>query len=169
MIGVQSGDVRVWGAWRVGPVALAFAFGAAALPAAPARASAQDGPTGYDAVSTGTRAFNIGRIAVEVLVEEANLGGQEVEIVEMTFPPGGPRSGGEHRHGRVEIFYVLSGVLEHEVNGVPHRLDPGMVGIVRPEDTVAHRVLSDEPVRTLVIWAPGGELQRFSPGDPGGT
>ncbi len=87
----------------------------------------------------------------------------------MTFPPGGPLSGGEHRHGRVEIFYVLSGVLEHEVNGVTHRLDPGMVGIVRPEDTVAHRVLSDEPVRTLVIWAPGGELQRFSPGDAGGA
>lgn len=56
---------------------------------------------------------------------------------------------------------MLSGVLEHEVNGQSHRLEPGMVGIVRPEDTVAHRVLSDEPVTTLVIWAPAGELARF--------
>lgn len=148
-------------------MALVLTIGAVAVPAAAAPAAAQEGPTGYDAVSTGTRTFDIGRISVDVLVEEANLGGDEVEIVEMTFPPGGPRSGGEHRHGRVEIFYVLSGVLEHDVNGVAHRLDPGMVGIVRPGDTVAHRVLSDEPVRTLVIWAPGGEIRRFSPGESG--
>jgi quercetin dioxygenase-like cupin family protein len=116
----------------------------------------------------GTRTFDIGAVAVKVLVEEANLGGSEVEIVEMTFPPGGPDAGGGHRHGRVEIFYVLSGVLEHEVDGEAHRLEPGMVGIVRPGDVVAHRVLSAEPVRTLVVWAPAGELARFSPGSAGG-
>jgi quercetin dioxygenase-like cupin family protein len=116
----------------------------------------------------GTRTFDIGAIAATVLIDAATLGGTELEMVRMVFPPGGPSTGGQHRHGRVEIFYVLSGVLEHEVNGRSHRLEPGMIGIVRPEDTVAHRVLSEEPVRTLVIWAPGGELSRFAgPGDGG--
>ncbi|NIQ58650.1 MAG: cupin domain-containing protein, partial [Gammaproteobacteria bacterium] len=114
----------------------------------------------------GTRTFDIGAIEATVLVDEAALGGGEMEMVRMVFPPGGPTTGGQHRHGRVEIFYVLSGVLEHEVNGESHRLEPGMVGIVRPEDAVAHRVLSEEPVHTLVIWAPGGELSRFD--RPGG-
>lgn len=118
---------------------------------------------GYDPVISveGTRTFDIGAVEATVLIEEASLGGAELEMVRMIFPPGGPSTGGQHRHGRVEVFYVLSGVLEHEVNGQSHRLEPGMVGIVRPEDTVAHRVLSEEPVQTLVIWAPGGELSRI--------
>lgn len=143
----------------VGVAACAAVVSAVALLGAESVA-AQDG---YEPVVSdeGTRSFPIGAIDVKVLVEESVLGGDEIEIVEMTFPPGGPTSGGQHRHGRVEIFYVLSGVLEHEVDGEAHRLEPGMVGIVRPEDSVAHRVLSEEPVRTLVIWAPGGELARF--------
>lgn len=131
-----------------------------ALASAPALASGQEG---YDpaVAAEGTRTFGIGAIEATVLIDQATLGGTELEMVRMVFPAGGPRTGGQHRHGRLEIFYVLSGVLEHEVNGESHRLEPGMVGIVRPEDTVAHRVLSDDPVTTLVIWAPGGELARF--------
>jgi hypothetical protein len=49
------------------------------------------------------------------------------------------------------------------VNGASHILEPGMVGIVRPGDTVAHGVSSEEPVRALVIWAPGGEADRIAP------
>jgi uncharacterized cupin superfamily protein len=64
----------------------------------------------------------------------------------------------------VEIFYVLEGTLEHVVNGVTHVLTPGMVGIVRAGDEVAHRVPGDEPVRALVVWAPGGEVDRIAPG-----
>lgn len=139
---------------------LSVCLTALALASAPALASGQEG---YDAAvpAEGTRTFDIGAIEATVLIEQATLGGTELEMVRMVFPAGGPRTGGQHRHGRLEIFYVLSGVLEHEVNGESHRLEPGMVGIVRPEDTVAHRVLSDEPVTTLVIWAPGGELARF--------
>jgi hypothetical protein len=37
-----------------------------------------------------------------------------------------------------------------------------MVGIVRPGDSVSHRVVSEEPVRALVIWAPGGEVERLA-------
>ncbi len=133
---------------------------AAALLALPASAGAQEDYRTF-VPDEGLRGFSIGAIAVRVLVDEAALGGGELEMVEMTFPPGGPEAGGQHRHGRVEIFYVLAGVMEHEVNGTARTLQPGMVGIVRPGDEVAHRVLSEEPVRTLVIWAPGGELARF--------
>ena len=33
-----------------------------------------------------------------------------------------------------------------------------MIGIVRTGDSVVHRVVSDEPVKALVTWAPGGEI-----------
>lgn len=115
----------------------------------------------YDVAPRGTRWLEgPGGLAIKVLVEEANLGGPEVEIAEITFPAGS--QGASHEHQSIEIFYVLSGVMEHVVNGVPHRLDPGMVGVVRPGDQVAHRVLSETPVKALVVWAPGGEAQRLS-------
>jgi mannose-6-phosphate isomerase-like protein (cupin superfamily) len=65
-------------------------------------------------------------------------------------------------HGRIEIFYILAGRLDHVVNGESHLLRPGMVGIVRPGDEVIHRVVSDVPVKALVIWAPGGEADRIA-------
>jgi hypothetical protein len=36
-----------------------------------------------------------------------------------------------------------------------------MVGIVRAGDQVIHHVVSDEPVKALVIWLPGGEAERL--------
>ncbi|MFQ5678953.1 MAG: cupin domain-containing protein [Gemmatimonadota bacterium] len=93
-----------------------------------------------------------------------NLGGEEVEIGEITFPVGAGAGRRSHRHAHVEIFYVLSGRLDHIVNGTSHLLEPGMVGIVRPGDEVVHRVASETPVRALVIWAPGGEIERIAPG-----
>ena len=96
---------------------------------------------------------------IRLLLDEANLGGTEVEIAEITFPPGA-NSGG-HPHGSTEIFYVLSGTLDHVVNGETHRLEPGMLGFVRPPDEVNHVVSGNEPVKALVIWAPGGEAHRI--------
>jgi quercetin dioxygenase-like cupin family protein len=127
----------------------------AAVPAA-----AQD----YDPAGAGTRILEgRGGFSIKMLVEQSNLGGSEVEIGEITFPVG-TEGGSGHVHGSVEIFYILTGEFDHIVNGAHHVLRPGMVGIVRPGDEVVHRVLSDEPVRALVIWAPGGEaagLERF--------
>ncbi|HUF69250.1 MAG TPA: hypothetical protein VMM79_11470 [Longimicrobiales bacterium] len=40
---------------------------------------------------------------------------------------------------------------------------PGSARMVRPGDTVVHRVVGDTPVRALVIWAPGGEVERIAP------
>lgn len=93
---------------------------------------------------------------VKMLVEQSNSGGTEVEVGEITFPAGYGKSP-PHRHGSVEIFYVVSGKLGHIVNGEKHVIEPGMAGIVRPGDTVVHSLESDEPVRALVIWTPVGE------------
>jgi len=98
-----------------------------------------------------------------MLVEAENLGGSEVEIGEITLPANSSPTRG-HSHTAIEIFYILSGELEHVVNGESHLLTPGMVGIVRTGDEVIHRIPGGEPVRALVIWAPGGEAARIAPG-----
>lgn len=95
---------------------------------------------------------------IRMLLDESNLGGAEIEIGEITFAPG--TSSGSHPHGSTEIFYVLSGELVHVVGGERHVLKPGMLGFVRPPDKVDHIVPGDEPVKALVIWAPGGEAAR---------
>lgn len=123
---------------------------------------AQDSESEYQTTTQGTRWLESpnGGLAIKVLVEESNLGSSEVELAEITFPAGS--EGGNHRHGSIEIFYVLSGTMRHVVNGVPHEVRPGEVAIVKPGDVVSHEVTSDEPVRALVIWAPGGEAGRIA-------
>ncbi len=142
---------------RDGRAFLVLALAMAIAPPVAAQAS-------YEAAPAPTRVLE-GRngLSIRILVEAASLGGGEVEIGEITFPPGPTPTRG-HRHGAIEIFYVLEGELEHIVNGTSHRLSPGMVGIVRPGDEVIHGVASPGPVRALVIWAPGGEVERIAPG-----
>lgn len=101
-------------------------------------------------------------LRIEVLLDRASLGGSELEMARMTFPPGLNATAG-HRHGAVEILYVLEGTMEHVVNDTSYLLSPGMVGVVRPGDDVIHRVRGTDPVRALVIWAPAGELARIEP------
>jgi hypothetical protein len=57
---------------------------------------------------------------LRMLLDKQRLGSSEISIAEMTLSPG--LSTSEHTHGALEIFYVLSGELEHVVNGV--RLAP---------------------------------------------
>ncbi len=93
---------------------------------------------------------------LEMLLDESNLGGAEVEVAILTFQPGSESVA--HVHQSTEIFYVLEGQLEHIVNGKSYILDPGMIGWVRAPDRVTHKVSEDAgPTRVLVIWAPGGE------------
>jgi quercetin dioxygenase-like cupin family protein len=142
-------QVRELLAWGVAGCALVGAAIALA-------ADKADNPK-YSAASSGTRWLESpSGLTVKVLVEQSNLQGTEVEVGEITFPAGYKKSPA-HKHAHVEIFYVLSGKLGHEVNGQRHVIEPGMVGIVRPGDHVVHSVESDEPVRGLVIWTPGGE------------
>jgi mannose-6-phosphate isomerase-like protein (cupin superfamily) len=120
----------------------------------------ESGNAEYSVVTQGTRELlrPDGSDFVKILVEAANLGGNEVEVAEITFGPN--YQGNGHPHGSMEIFYVLSGELTHVVNGHGATLKPGMVGIVRPGDTVEHINTTDVPVKTLVIWVPGGEIKR---------
>lgn len=115
----------------------------------------------YAAKSIGTQYLNNKKsdVIIKVLVEQSNLGSSELEIGEIFLPAG--LNSAIHSHGAIEIFYVLSGQLEHVVNGNSHFLKPGMIGIVRPEDTVSHKVPDDEDCRALVIWTPGGEIERI--------
>ena len=144
-------------AWTLGFSAVALAHGDGGA-AAPAEATGSSGT--YSAKSTGTRKLVAGPVWIKMLVEESNLGSSEIEIGELNLPAGFTESG-PHQHGSLEIFYVVSGVLGHEVNGVQHRLEPGEIGIVKPGDSVNHAVLSEDGVKTLVIWVPGGEAGRL--------
>lgn len=101
-----------------------------------------------------------GGTRLRLLLDESNLGGKEVDVGEMTFPPN--LNSGEHQHGAVEIFYVVSGELEHVVNGKSTILKPGMAGFVRPADKVAHKTGPGGPTKVVVIWAPAGEAARIT-------
>lgn len=116
--------------------------------------------------SANVQAADLGRFAsdsgaeIELLLSESNLGGSEIQIGEITWPPGA--NSGNHPHGATEVFYVLEGELEHVVDGVSEILGPGDLGFVRPPSEVNHITSPDGgPVRALVIWAPGGEGTRI--------
>lgn len=139
----------------------AVAFGGFLVSTAPARAQ----QPAYEKATHGTRILEApSGLAIRMLVEASNLGSGEVEVGEITIPAGSGAARQGHRHGVIEILYILSGELDHIVNGESHLLKPGDVGIVRPGDSVVHRVPGDEPVKALVIWAPGGEADRIAPG-----
>jgi mannose-6-phosphate isomerase-like protein (cupin superfamily) len=124
-------------------------------------ATAQDST--YRRSSSGTRVLeNDAGTTIKILVENVVVPGTGVEIAEATLPVGSGAGPASHRHGVMEMIYVISGELDHVVNGEAHRLTPGMVGIVKPADTVIHRVVGQGPVKMLLIWAPGGEVERLA-------
>lgn len=124
-------------------------------------AGAQDST--YRRSSSGTRILeNDAGTSIRILVENVVVPGTGVEIAEATLPVGSGAGPASHRHGVMEMIYVISGELDHVVNGEAHRLTPGMVGIVKPADTVIHRVVGQTPVKMLLIWAPGGEVERLA-------
>jgi quercetin dioxygenase-like cupin family protein len=104
---------------------------------------------------SASQSAQLGVKSWKLLLDESNLGGTELELSELVFPAGAVVAA--HHHKAVEIFYVLSGTLGHEVNGTMQMLTPGMVGVVRPEDSVRHVVPKTGDVKLLVIWAPAGE------------
>lgn len=125
----------------------------------PAPAPGQSRP--YTAAPVPGSCFALGALRLRPMVDSTALGGSEIEMAELTLPPGWDAAGPGHRHGRVEVLYLLSGRLGHVVNDTLHQLGPGQVGIVRPGDRVRHQVLSPEPVKALVVWGPAGELGRI--------
>jgi quercetin dioxygenase-like cupin family protein len=95
---------------------------------------------------------------LRLLLDESNLG-PEVSVGEITFPPN--LDSGDHKHAAIEIFYVVSGELEHVVNGKSEILRPGMAGYVKPPDTVRHKT-GAAGAKAVVIWVPGEEGKKIA-------
>lgn len=100
-----------------------------------------------------------GGTKLRMLLEQPAVGGNEVEVGEITFAAN--TDSGDHQHGATETFYVLEGELEHIVNGKGTKLGPGMIGTVRPPDKVRHKT-GPNGAKALVIWAPAGEAARIT-------
>jgi quercetin dioxygenase-like cupin family protein len=100
-----------------------------------------------------------GGTKMKVLVDQNEVRGTEVEIVELTFPPNS--DSGDHRHAVTETFYVLEGDMEQVINGKPVKLGPGMSASIRSTDDVRHKS-GPNGARVLVVWAPGGEIARVT-------
>jgi quercetin dioxygenase-like cupin family protein len=97
---------------------------------------------------------------IKVLIDEHLGGTKDVTIAELTIPPGVDVP--DHVHQSTEIFYILSGELEQTSDGKVQKLTAGMACLVPANSTTHHKVTSKEPVRALVIWAPGGEEKRIT-------
>lgn len=113
--------------------------------------SAQDKPQGVTYKSPGGTTLRL-------MIDQSNLGA-EVSLGEMIFPPNS--NSGEHGHGAIEIFYVVSGEFEHVVNGKSQFLKPGMSGFVRPPDKVNHKT-GPSGAKVVVVWVPGEEAGRIA-------
>ena len=94
-----------------------------------------------------------GGSTLKLMLDDRNVGG-EVTVGEMTFPPNS--DSGDHKHGAIEMFYVVSGELEHVVNGKSYFLTPGDAGYVNPPDALRHTT-GPAGAKVVVIWEPGDE------------
>jgi quercetin dioxygenase-like cupin family protein len=115
--------------------------------------------TGAQPEKQGVLYRSQGGTTLRLLLDEGNVG-SEVAVGEMTFPAN--LDSGDHTHDAIEMFYVVSGELEHIVNGKSLILKPGMAGYVRPPDKVRHKTGPGGPVKTVVIWVPGAEARRIA-------
>jgi quercetin dioxygenase-like cupin family protein len=105
----------------------------------------------------GTTYRSPGGSTLRLMLDSTNVG-PEISLGEMTFPPNA--DSGDHAHGAIEIFYVLSGELEHVVNGKSVILKPGMVGYVKPPDKIRHKT-GPAGAKVVVMWVPGVEANKI--------
>ena len=106
----------------------------------------------------GTIYRSPGGTTLRLMLDESNVG-KDVSLGEMIFPPN--TDSGDHQHGAIEMFYVVSGELDHIVNGVSHVLEPGMSGFVKPPDKVRHKT-GAAGAKVVVVWVPGEEGGRIA-------
>src|SRR5436305_13688102 len=99
-----------------------------------------------------------GGTTLRLMLDETNLG-TEVSLGEMVFPPNS--DSGDHKHGAIEIFYVVTGELEHVVNGKSEVLKPGMSGFVKPPDSVRHKT-GPAGAKAAGVWVPGDEGKKIA-------
>jgi quercetin dioxygenase-like cupin family protein len=106
----------------------------------------------------GTTYRSPGGTTLRLMLDESNVG-PEVTLGEMVFPPN--VDSGDHQHGAIEMFYVVSGELEHVVNGVSQILKPGMSGFVKPPDKVRHKT-GASGAKVVVVRVPGDEGRKIA-------
>jgi quercetin dioxygenase-like cupin family protein len=106
----------------------------------------------------GTTYRSPGGTTLRLMLDERNVG-PEVTLGEMVFPPN--MDSGDHQHGAIEMFYVVSGELEHVVNGVSQILEPGMSGFVKPPDKIRHKT-GASGAKVVVVWVPGDEGKKIA-------
>jgi quercetin dioxygenase-like cupin family protein len=99
---------------------------------------------------------------IRVVIDPQLGGTSEVTVAELLIPAGVDVP--DHVHQSTEIFYILSGELEQTSDGKVQKLTAGMSCLVPANTTTHHKVTSKEPVRALVVWAPGGEEKRIVEG-----
>jgi quercetin dioxygenase-like cupin family protein len=108
--------------------------------------------------SQGTTYRSPSGTTLRLMLDESNVG-PEVTVGEMVFPPNS--DSGDHQHGALEMFYVVSGQYEHIVNGKSQVLEPGMSGYVKPPDKVRHKT-GPAGAKVVVIWVPGDEGKKIA-------
>jgi len=106
----------------------------------------------------GTVYRSPGGSTLRLILDDTNIGA-EISVGELTFLPN--TDSGDHAHGAIEILYVLSGELEHVVNGKSYILGPGMTGYVRPPDKIRHKT-GPAGAKVIVVWVPGDEAKKIA-------
>jgi quercetin dioxygenase-like cupin family protein len=130
-------------------------IGCAVVAAIGALASSASAQAGHEPAPTYR---SPGGTTLKLLLDEGNVG-PEVTVGEMVFAPN--QDSGEHQHGAIEMFYVVSGELEHVVNGQSHVLKPGMTGYVKPPDKIRHKT-GPAGAKVVVVWVPGEEGKKIA-------
>ena len=103
---------------------------------------------------------------LQLLLSTNGLSGDGIEIARLTLPGGDGKFCSEkscrpHQHPVDEIFYVVSGQLEHIVENERLVVGPGMLAVAPKDRNVFHNVVSTEPLVVLVIWLATGEFDRL--------
>jgi quercetin dioxygenase-like cupin family protein len=99
-----------------------------------------------------------GGTTLRLMLDDSNVG-PAVSVGEMIFPANS--DSGDHQHGALEMFYVVSGEYEHIVNGTSQILKPGMSGYVKQGDKIRHKT-GPAGAKVVVIWVPGDEAKRIA-------
>lgn len=97
--------------------------------------------------------------AVVSIVADGTMTGGVVTVTEIDAPPSYENN--LHTHPPSELFYVLHGEMMLYVNQQPNHLTEGMTGFVPANTPHGFRVVGDDPLRVLAIFAPAGMADFF--------